>query len=308
MTDNNQAGIGEESAANAPKPNLVGIGASAGGVQALQKFFHGLPDKPGAAFVVVIPLDPQRPSEMANILSLRTSMPVNSVGEPQRMQANHVYVISPDRRLLITDHEIAASEFDEPRGHRAPIDFFFRSLAEQHGDGFAIILTGAGSDGSIGIKAVKETGGIILVQDPNEAEHASMPRSAIATGIVDFILPVHSLATKLVELIKDKELLAGAVPPNFSENVLRQILAHVRVRTGHDFAKYKRATVARRIARRMQITRSDDAAEYYNLLRDRPDEAAALLGDLLISVTTFFRDPEAFDTLKNDVLPQLFHM
>jgi two-component system, chemotaxis family, CheB/CheR fusion protein len=308
MNEHNPAGTSDEPAENAAKPIVVGIGASAGGVQTLQRFFQSLPDTPGAAFVVVIHLDPQRPSEMANILSLRTSMPVTAVGTPQRMLANHVYVISPDRRLHITDHEIAASEFDEPRGHRAPIDLFFRSLAEQHGDGFAIILTGAGADGAIGIKAVKETGGIILVQDPNEAEHASMPRAAIATGIVDFILPVDALASKLIELIKDKENSSGAEPSNLGEHVLRQILAHVRVRTGHDFAKYKRATVERRIARRMQITRSDDAGEYYNLLRDRPEEAAALLGDLLISVTTFFRDPEAFETLKTDVIPQLFHM
>src|SRR4051812_31096993 len=224
MNEHNPAGTSDEPAENAAKPIVVGIGASAGGVQTLQRFFQSLPDTPGAAFVVVIHLDPQRPSEMANILSLRTSMPVTAVGTPQRMLANHVYVISPDRRLHITDHEIAASEFDEPRGHRAPIDLFFRSLAEQHGDGFAIILTGAGADGAIGIKAVKETGGIILVQDPNEAEHASMPRAAIATGIVDFILPVDALASKLIELIKDKENSSGAEPSNLGEHVLRQIL------------------------------------------------------------------------------------
>ena len=308
MTDNTETDRSDEPTTNGSKPIVVGIGASAGGVQALQNFFHNLPEKPGAAFVVVLHLDPDRPSEMVSILSLRTHMPVSQVGEPQRMQANHVYVISPDRRLHITDREIAASEFDEPRGQRAPIDLFFRSLAEQHGDGFAVILTGAGSDGAIGIKSVKETGGLILVQDPHEAEHASMPRSAIATGVVDFVLPIHELANRIVELIRDKENFAGAEPRNFSEEVLRRILAHVRVRTGHDFAKYKRATVARRIARRMQVTRCDDPADYYNMLRDHPDEATALLGDLLIAVTTFFRDPEVFDALKTDVLPQLFHV
>jgi two-component system CheB/CheR fusion protein len=296
----------DDSALVSPRPVVVGIGASAGGVQALQAFIHALPANTGAAFVVVIHLDPDRPSEMATILGLRTKMPVTQVGSPERLQADHVYVISPDRRVQISDHEIAAVEFNEPRGQRAPIDLFFRSLAAQHGDGFAIILTGAGSDGALGIKAVKENGGIILVQDPGEAEHPSMPRAAIATGIVDFVLPLSQLATKLVELIRDKEAFAGLEAQNFSEETLRRILAHVRVRTGHDFAKYKRATVVRRIARRMQVTRSDGPTEYYNYLRDNADEAMALLGDLLISVTTFFRDQEVFDALKADVLPQLF--
>lgn len=293
---------------SAARPIVVGIGASAGGVKALQAFFETLPDAPGAAFVVVLHLDPDRPSEMASILGLRTKMPVVQVGAHQRMEINHVYVIPPNRQLQISDHEIGATEFVEPRGQRAPIDLFFRSLAEQHGDGFAVILTGAGSDGAIGIKAVKESGGLILVQDPAEAEHDSMPRSAISTGIVDFVLPIEELARRLVELIRDKETFAATEPRNFSEDVLRRILAHVRVRTGHDFAKYKRATVVRRIARRMQVMRCDDPAEYYNLLRDHPDEATALLGDLLISVTTFFRDAEVFETLKADVLPQLFQL
>ena len=194
------------------KPVVVGIGASAGGVQALQAFFHALPANTGAAFVVVIHLDPDRPSEMANILGLHTKMPVTQVGAPEPLQADHVYVISPDRRVQLAEHEIAAREFNEPRGHRAPIDLFFRSLAAQHGDGFSIILTGAGSDGALGIKAVKETGGIILVQDPSEAEHPSMPRAAIATGVVDFVLPLNRLATQLVELIRDKGPLAARKP------------------------------------------------------------------------------------------------
>jgi two-component system, chemotaxis family, CheB/CheR fusion protein len=290
------------------KPVVVGIGASAGGVAALQSFFQALPDEPGAAFVVVLHLAPDHPSEMASILSSRTKMPVVQVGQAQRMQANHVYVIPPNRRLQITGDEIAAPAFAEPHGHRAPIDLFFRSLAEQHGDGFAVILTGAGSDGAIGIKAVKDSGGLILVQDPTEAEHDSMPRNAIATGIVDLVLPIGDLARRLAELIRDKETFAATEPRRFSEEVLRRILAHVRVRTGHDFAKYKRATVVRRIARRMQVMRCEDPASYYNLLRGSSDEANALLGDLLISVTTFFRDPEVFDALKADVLPQLFQL
>ena len=195
----------DEASGAGPRLTVVGIGASAGGVQALQSLFQALPEDPGAAFVVIIHLDPDRPSEMAGILGMRTKMPVVQVGSSTRMEANHVNVISPNRRLHITDSEIAAAEFAEPRGQRAPIDLFFRSLAQQHGDGFAIILSGAGSDGALGIKGVKETGGLILVQDPNEAEYGSMPRSAIATGLVDFVLPVDQLAERLVELIRDKE-------------------------------------------------------------------------------------------------------
>jgi two-component system, chemotaxis family, CheB/CheR fusion protein len=178
------------------KTNVVGSGASAGGVRALQQLFAALPEKTGAAFVVVVHLHPDLRSEMSNILAARTQMPVLQVGEPVPLKADHVYVIPPDRRLHISNDEIATAEFEEPRGKRAPMDLFFRSLAEQHGDGCAVILTGAGSDGAAGVRAVKESGGIILVQDPNEAEFPSMPRSAIATGIADFILPIREIAQR----------------------------------------------------------------------------------------------------------------
>ncbi len=312
MTDTNNdrsiSGINPEEESAEPKPVTVGIGASAGGIQALQAFFDAVPDNTGAAFVVVVHLDPQSRSDLPGILATRTRMPVTQVGGPEQLRANHVYVIPPDRRLRITDHEISAVEFDEPRGQRAPIDLFFRSLAEQHGDGFAIILTGAGSDGAIGVRAVKEAGGIILVQDPAEAEYPSMPRSAIATGIADVVLPVRDLAARLVELIQNKDLLTVTDTRKFDEELVRRILAHLRVRTGHDFSKYKRSTVLRRIARRMQVTRTDDPQDYYDVLRDNPEEAQALLADLLISVTTFFRDNEVFESLKTNVLPHLFEI
>ncbi len=289
------------------KPVVVGIGASAGGVRTLQQLFEALPVKTGAAFVVVVHLDPDTRSEMPKILAARTPMPVIQVIKPVPLEPDHVYVIPPDRRLHITNEEIATAEFDEPRGKRAPIDLFFRSLAEQHGDGCAVILTGAGSDGAVGVRAVKESGGIILVQDPAEAEFPSMPRSAIATGIADFILPVREIAQRLTELVHEK---SNGAPEaglrGLNPELLRRILAHVRVRTGHDFSKYKRATILRRIARRMQVTRADSPNAYYDVLRDNPDEAQALLGDLLISVTSFFRDKEAFQTLERQVIPQLF--
>ncbi|HLH51754.1 MAG TPA: chemotaxis protein CheB [Roseiarcus sp.] len=307
VDDDGTAESGAQSDQFSPKPVIVGVGASAGGVQTLQTFFDALPDASGAAFVVVVHLDPKTRSDLANILASHTRMRVAQVQTTLPLQENHVYLIPPDRRLDIADNHISSAPFDEPRGQRAPIDLFFRSLAEQHGDGFAVILTGAGADGAVGVRAVKEAGGIILVQDPNEAEYASMPRSAIATGVADFVLPVRDLAQRLTELIRNKDSDAMAAARNFDEGVLRRILAHVRVRTGHDFSKYKRSTVVRRIARRMTVTRTVEPRDYYEILRDNEDEAQALLSDLLISVTTFFRDGEAFEALKNLALPELFH-
>jgi len=287
------------------KTMIVGIGASAGGVQALQTFFGALPDEPGAAFVVVVHLDPKVQSGLPDILAGRTNMAVIQVHGSEHLQVNRVYVIPPDRRLQLTDDEISAETFQEPRGHRAPIDLFFRSLGE-HGDGFAVILTGAGSDGTLGVRAVKEAGGIILVQEPREAEYPSMPRNAISTGVADFVLPVRELAARLAELIRLKA--AGTVfdGKNLDEEQLRRVLAHLRIRTGHDFSKYKRSTILRRIARRIQVTRTKDLKDYYDFLRENPDEVQALLSDLLISVTTFFRDRAAFDALRAQALPQIF--
>src|SRR5262249_36745122 len=173
-----------------------------------------------------------------------------------KLEANCIYVIPPDRRLQLIDHEISALEFDEPRGRRAPIDLFLRSVAERLGDGFAMILSGAGSDGAIGVRAVKEAGGIILVQAPAEAEYASMPRSAILTGVADFVLPVRDLAQQLVELLRNKQSALAPATRKLDEDLLRRVLAHLRVRTGHDFTKYKQSTVVRRVERRMQVTRT----------------------------------------------------
>src|SRR5512132_1216055 len=295
-----------ESKQPSTKPSIVGIGASAGGVQALQTFFEALPDRTGVAFVVIVHLAPASHSELPRILATRTRMPVAQVNEPAPLEPDHVYVIPPDRHLRISDNEISAHEFDSPRGRRASIDLFFRSLADQHGNDFAIILTGAGSDGAVGLKAVKEAGGIILVQDPNEAEYASMPLSAIATGLADFILPLREIAARVVELARDRAHTPVGELRDADEEYVRRILAHVRARTGHDFSQYKKSKVLRRIARRTQVTRREQLADYYAFLRDNVEEVQALFGDLLISVTTFFRDPKAFAALAKRVVPRLF--
>jgi two-component system CheB/CheR fusion protein len=297
------ANKGEPARASVRAFPVAGIGASAGGVQALQAFFDALPERVGAALVVIVHLDPEHQSDMTRILAARTRMPVHQVNKPLPLEPDHVYVIPPNRRLFMTDHEISAAAFDEPRGQRAPIDLFFRSLSEQHGEGFAIILTGAGSDGAVGVKAVKESGGVILVQDPNEAEYPSMPRSAIASA--DFVLPVRDLAHQFVELVRNREQLQ-LHQLDGEEDSLRRILGHLRVRTGHDFSKYKRATVTRRIARRMQVVGVGDLEDYVKYVRDHPDEIQALFGDLLISVTNFFRDPHWFKEVSELVIPRLF--
>ena len=292
---------------SAPEFPIVGIGASAGGIKALQEFFDALPTEAlKMTFVVIVHLDPHHQSELAAILASRTAMPVHQVNAPMALESGCVYVIAPDRRLQIANREISSVEFDEPRGQRAPIDFFFRSLAQQHGDGFAIILTGAGADGAVGVKAVKEAGGLILVQDPSEAEYPSMPRSAIATGAADFILPVREIATQLVPLMNSKLLLQAAALAVNDEDKLQQLLKYLRAGTGHDFSKYKRSTVLRRVGRRMQVHRFDRIDDYLAFTQANIEELRALFADLLISVTAFYRDPAAFEVLAREVIPQLF--
>ncbi|HWE06011.1 MAG TPA: chemotaxis protein CheB, partial [Rhizomicrobium sp.] len=288
------------------RTTIVGVGASAGGIKALQEFFEELPAEPGVAFVVIVHLDPKSRSELPEILAARCKMPAQQVTKTSRLKPNCIYVIPPDRQLKISDDEIAAIPFQEPRGQRAPIDLFFRSLAQQHGDAYAIILTGAGSDGAVGVKAIKESGGIVLVQDPEEAEYPSMPLASIATEAADFVLPIRPLANRLLELLRARRQTSSGLRDSSEEEILRRILSHLRVRTGHDFSHYKRSTVVRRIVRRTQVARRDTLEQYFAYLRENPDEAQLLLTDLLISVTTFFRDARSFEKLAKLVIPRLF--
>lgn len=307
------ASPGENGSPSPGRLIVAGIGASAGGIEALRAFFEALPENLGVAFVVVVHLSPEHHSHLAEILAACTPMPVAQVQDRVRLEGNHIYVIPPDRRLETVDGEIRAFPFEEPRGQRSPIDLFFRSLAEQHSDGFAVVLSGGGSDGAIGVKAIKERGGLILVQDPLEAAYASMPRAAIATGVADVVLPVRELAGRLADLIRTKRRVArtlGVEPPAVldgeGEQTLARILAHLHTRTGHDFSKYKRATVLRRLGQRMQLQRKETLGDYLAYLRQNVEEARALFDHLLISVTTFFRDPTAFEALQEKVIAQFF--
>ncbi|MBV9290225.1 MAG: chemotaxis protein CheB, partial [Hyphomicrobiales bacterium] len=231
MSADQQTFPGGDGSGGEPGPKrfaTVGIGTSAGGVRALQMFFESLPEDVNAAFVVVVHLDPAHQSELPSIIAARTKMPVAQVTGRVQLEPRRVYVIPPNRQLLVSDQHLAVAEFDEPRWQRAPIDLFFRSLAAQRGDDFAIVLSGAGSDGAVGIKAVKEAGGIILVQEPEEAEYGSMPRAAVATGLADFVLPVREIAARLPELIRNRGSVSPEVLNEADAEAMQRILSHLR--------------------------------------------------------------------------------
>lgn len=280
---------------------VCGIGASAGGVHALQALFRKLPDDLGLAYVVVVHLAPEHPSALSEILRNATGMSVLQVEDTPKLRPNCVYVIAPDKELVIEDGALHARPFTEPRGTRAPIDMFFRSIAQNGGDGIAVVLTGAGSDGAVGVGAVKEAGGVILVQDPKDAEFPSMPQSAIATGLADFVAPIPALAELIVDLARSKKAVRS-LDEDGAANQIRRIVNFLHARTGNDFSSYKRATVMRR----MQVKGVLNLNDYANLLQEQPEEGNELFQDMLISVTQFFRDPEAFDVLAKEVISPLF--
>ena len=275
---------------------VCAIGASAGGVGALQNLFRLLPDDLGLAYVVVMHLSPDYPSAMHDILAACTHMPVYQVQDGPTLQPNCVYVIAPDSELIIDGNHVRARSFTDPRGHRAPIDMFFRSVATARGDGIAVVLTGAGADGAVGVRAVKEAGGIVMVQEPSEAGFPSMPQHAIATGVADVVAPLTRLAERIGAAARSKEAVRSLDEGGVA-NDLRLIITFLRTRTGHDFSGYKRATVMRRVMRRMVVCQTENLKDYARHLRATPEEAKALLADLLISVTMFFRDPSAYETL-----------
>jgi PAS domain S-box-containing protein len=292
---------------------VVGLGASAGGVQALQHFFAAMPADSGMAFVVIMHLSPDRESHVAAVLQNTTTMPVTQVNETVTLEPNRVYVIPPTKHLSMRDGTIEVVEAERPQGQQVAIDVFFRTLAEtHHTHAVGIVLSGTGADGSVGIKRLKETGGVAIAQEPAEAEYDGMPRNAINTGVIDWVLPVARMPEQLVALWQNAERItlpadAPVVDPSeAAEQALRDVLAAVRVRTGHDFTHYKRGTLLRRIERRMQVRTMQTLPAYRDYLREQPQEATLLLQDLLIGVTNFFRDRQAFEALEREVVPLLF--
>ena len=295
---------------------VVGIGASAGGVRALQAFFEAASVDSGAAFVVVMHLSANHESHLAHVLSHATTMPVQQVTEGVRLDANQVYVIPPSKALMVRDGMLLLADPEPTRGHRIVIDRFFRALADAYGSQTTgVVLSGAGADGMLGLKQIKEMGGLTIAQEPTEAEHEGMPRSAIATGMVDYVLPAREIAAQIVAYWNTSRRMRlpheAAPSPEQSEEgplqeeSLRDILSHLRAHTGHDFANYKRATVLRRIGRRLQVNGQESLPAYLDYLRRHPAEVGELVGDLLISVTQFFRDPASWEALEIGILPRL---
>ena len=291
---------------------VVGIGASAGGLRAFQEFFSALPPAPGMAFVLVQHLSPDHESTLAELIQTRTQMTVTQVADHPDVEPNRVYVIPPGKHLEIEDGHLQLVEVRRDRGRPAAVDHFFRTLAEDMGErAVCIVLSGTGSDGSLGLKAVKERTGLTMAQTPSDAEYGGMPQSAIQTDLVDVQGAADELATRLVEIrnaagrvevpVRD----SGPIPED-DHQALQAIFAHLRKRTAHDFSQYKRATILRRLARRLQVTGQGSLPEYASYLRSTPDEVPSLLRDFLISVTQFFRDPPAFDVLEREVIPLLF--
>ncbi len=301
---------------------VVGIGASAGGLPALVRLFENMPAVHEMAFVVILHLSPKHPSSAAAILQRATRMPVLQVTSKVQIEPGHVYVIAPNQHMSMVDGLLLVDPLDRPRGKHIAIDMFFRTLAEVHRErAVAIVLSGTGADGAVGLTRVKEQGGVTLVQAPAEAEHDGMPTAAIRTGAVDFVLPAIEIPQKLIELWNNARTIQMPPPGDgeepvahvtqgdataSAEDALQDIIGALLSHTGHDFRHYKRATVLRRIERRLQVRAVQTLPEYRDLLEADPGEHKLLLDDMLIGVTNFFRDREAFESVERDIIPELF--
>jgi two-component system CheB/CheR fusion protein len=289
---------------------IVGLGASAGGIQALKKFFAKVPKDSDIAYVVILHMSPEHESRLAEVLQSSAAIPVTQVGTRIKVQPNNIYVIPPNRNLSMSDGHLTPTHMIGMSERRSPVDLFFRTLAETNDSrAVSVVLSGTGSNGSIGLKRIKEHGGIALAQDLSEAEYGDMPRNAIATGMVDYILPVSEMPARILSYKQHRRPIVAHEPKEAgaaNAQALREIFTHLRVRTGHDFSNYKRGTMLRRIERRMGLRELSDLPSYSGFLRDNPNESQLLMKDFLISVTNFFRDPESIDALAKTILPGIF--
>jgi two-component system CheB/CheR fusion protein len=287
---------------------IVGVGASAGGLEAFTAFLTHLPSDPGMAFVLIQHLDPKQPSQLTDLLSKATKMPVLEVKTDTPVEINHAYVIAPGVCLSISDGHLRA----EPRGpgRTLPIDHFLRSLAhDKSSNAVGVVLSGTASDGTLGLKAVKAEGGITFVQDPSSAKFDGMPRSAMAAGVVDFVLAPADIAKRLVQLARHPYVTSKSdqhpdVAPD-ADFDLNKTFHLLRTITGNDFTHYKHPTLRRRIHRRMVLHAYEKLSDYATYLQENPAEVRALADDLLICVTSFFREPEAFEVLARKVFPAI---
>ncbi len=291
-----------------PPSHYVGIGASAGGLEAIEAFFDTMSPDSGLAFVLVQHLSPDYKSLMAELLSKRTAMPVRRAEDGMTVEANSVYLIPPQKNLRIFHGKLLLSQQDHSQGLNLPIDIFFRSLAEDQGEkAICIILSGTGSDGTRGVRAIKENGGMVMVQDPESARFDGMPKSAIGTGLADFTLTPQDMPEQLLSYILHPYAVQAEPSPGIlsDEDGLTRIFALLRESSKVDFTFYKPNTMIRRIERRMSIHQAHELSEYVQHLERNPGEVTALYRELLIGVTNFFRDPESFEELREKYLPPL---
>jgi len=299
----------ESSTASFP---IVGIGASAGGLAAFEAFFSGMPAEgdPGMAFVLVQHLAPDHKSILSDLVKRYTRMKVFEVADGMVVKPNCAYIIPPNHDMAFLNGSLQLLEHVVSRGLRMTIDFFFRSLAhDQHERAICIVLSGTGSDGSLGVRAVKGEGGMVMAQNPESTEFSGMPSSAIATGLVDYILPPAEMPARLIAYAAHafgNKIRRTSTPTASADEILKKICILLRDATSHDFSQYKRNTLVRRVERRMAVHQIGRAEDYLRHLRQSPTEAQALFRDLLIGVTNFFRDPDAFAVLETQVIPQLF--
>ena len=287
-------------------PRIVGIGASAGGLAPLVELMSHLAGDSGLSYVIVQHLDPAHESALSEILSRAGSIPVISAEDGVRLEADHAYVIPPNRSMTVTDGHLRVVQAEKRRGAHTVIDGFFQSLAHVHKDeAVGVILSGAGSDGSRGVEAIKERGGITLAQDPHTAQFPSMPENAIGTGCVDFVLAPEQIADQLSRIARHlaSQPVGESEPSDDAE--IEKILLMLRGHTGADFRSYRRPMVHRRILRRMLAHRKTSHAEYIQHLRSKPDDLGELYEDLLIGVTRFFRDKDAFAALHDSAFPEM---
>lgn len=290
-------------------PPVIGIGASAGGLASFTRFISGIPLHSNLAFLLVQHLDPAHPSLLASLLQTHTMLSVVQVEDGMRLAPNTIYVIPPNADMAVLHGTLRLMEPTEKKGQRLPIDFLFRSLAaDQREKAIGIILSGNGTDGTLGLKAIKEQGGMVMVEEPTSAEYPGMPNSALATGLVDYVLPIEAMPTQLLSYIQHM-----MVPGSHMEGLalkagelMQKVCIVLRAETGHDFSMYKDSTFTRRLERRMVVHEITDPARYLRLLQNSPEEVDTLFRELLIGVTSFFRDPEAFEALDKYVIPRLF--
>jgi len=279
-------------------PLIVGIGASAGGLRALELLFSQMPPDSGAAFVLILHLDPSHVSMLPELLRKYTEMAILQAKDGAKVEANTIYIIPPNKKMAITHGALVVTEPTEPRGLRLPIDGFFRSLAEdQESNAIGIILSGTGADGTIGLKAIKDRGGLVITQDLVSAQFDGMPRSAINTGLVNYVLPPEKIPAQLLNYAQgSRPQRSGTTTAvlELSPDTLEKIFHLLRSQTGHDFSSYKKSTIGRRVHRRMSHHQIKNPSDYLALLEQDAKEVAELFNDLLIGVTNFFRDPEAF--------------